>query len=202
MVTLSELVADKQLNPESGNLGNPGVRLAKEEPELVFINKGFPPLSAKTVLKIDKGHYVDFKELLPKMPSWDDNELEDNGIIVVSQSRHVKNHRKPIQDVATWIEAFLTFAAVRNWKHPEQTNDLLAYGTLIVCGARDYKGSGWLSYDFQHHKLAAARGNSHGWSQRDVALWNDTVCKEDLPRPVISGGGGVGDDNRSATRKA
>ena len=96
---------------------------------------------------------------------------------MVTESRHLKSQKKSIQDAATWTEAFLTFATIRNKKHPSHTNDLLAYGAMIVRGAKEYKGSGWLSCDFQYRRLAAARGNLGNWGQRDVALWNDTVCK-------------------------
>ena len=127
------------------------------------------------VTKIEKIEYVDFTELLPKKPSMDDpsiSELADEGIIVVMQ---VRSQKKPIQDVATWMEAFLTFVTIRNRKNPTFTNDLLAYGALIMRGSRDYKGPGWLSYDFQYQRLAAARQNHGDWEKRDMALWNDGV---------------------------
>ena len=49
---------------------------------------------------------------------------------------------------------------------------------MTVCGAKEYRGSGWLSYDFQYHRLAVARGNLGNWGQKDVSLWNNTVCKQ------------------------
>ena len=107
------------------------------------------------------------------------SELADEEIIVVTQARQVRSQKKPIQDVVTWMEAFLTFVTIRNRKHPTFTNDLLAYG---VRGARDYKGPGWLPYDFQYQRLAAAHQSHGDWGKKDVALWNDTVCKpQDSP---------------------
>ena len=32
----------------------------------------------------------------------------------------------------------MIFIAVRSMKYPEQTSDLLAYGTIILKGAREY----------------------------------------------------------------
>ena len=89
----------------------------------------------------------------------------------------MKGQRKSIKDISSWIEAFLAFAAIRNRKHPTPTNDLLAYGALVARGAHDYKGLGWLSYDFQFRRLAIAQGNLGNWGQKDVSLWNETVCK-------------------------
>ena len=96
---------------------------------------------------------------------------------MVMENRHIKGQRKSIKDISSWIEAFLAIAAIRNRKHPTHTNDLLAYGALVARGAYDYKGLGWLSYDFQFRRLATARGNLGNWGQKDVSLWNETVCK-------------------------
>ena len=124
--------------------------------------------------KIEKGEYVDFADLIPKKPGSEEPsfvELVKEGIIVVTDSRHLKAcQRKTIQDVATWMEAFLTFATICNKKFPEHTNDLLAYKALIVKGAKDYKGSGWLSYDYQYRRLAVARGNLGDWGEKGYLL--------------------------------
>ena len=58
----------------------------------------------------------------------------------------------------SWMQVFLTFAAVCNRKLPKHTNDLLAYGAIIVKDVKEYKGQGWLSYDFQF----AAKGKIDG----------------------------------------
>ena len=175
-VTLSRLLADK------GPVKTGGEAPERPPDELTFITDGLPPIPTKVVQKIEKGEYVDFTDLLPKKPSTEEptiSELAEEGIVVVTQSRHMKGQKKPIQDIATWVEAFLTFATVRNRKYPAHTNDLLAYGALVVRGARDYKGPGWLSYDFQYRRLAAARGNFGDWGKKDVSLWSDTVCKQE-----------------------
>lgn len=132
--------------------------------------------------KIERGEYIDFRDLLPQKPNMDESsltELEDRGIIVVAASKQVKPKRKQIQNLATWMETFLTFVAIRSRKAPEEACDLLAYGALIAKGARDYKGAGWLSYDFQIKCVAVARGKVSQWAVKDVSLWNETVAKHD-----------------------
>lgn len=173
--------------------------------DLTFINEGFPPIPTKVVKRIERGEYVDFGELLPKNPGSDEPSFADlakEGIIVVTDSRHIKGQRKTIQDVATWVEAFLTFATVRNRKHPAHTNDLMAYGALIVKGARDYKGSGWLSYDYQYRRLAAARGNLGDWGKKDICLWNDVMCKPTLPETPRSSSESLVDATKGSKRKS
>lgn len=132
-------------------------------------------------------------------------ELAKEGIIVVTDSRHLKGQRKTTQDVATWMEAFLTFATIRNKKFPEHTNDLLAYGALIVKGARDYKGWGWLSYDYQYRWLAAARGNLGDWGRKDICLWNDALCKPsppETPKHSPSSSDSMAEPTKSSKRKS
>ena len=195
-VTLSDRLADEGLVPSGSK--------EKSADELTFINEGFPPIATKIVRKIEKGEYVDFVDLLPKKPGTEEPsyaELAKEGIIVVTESRHIKGQRKGIPDIGSWMEAFLLYATVRNRKHPEHTNDLLAYGALIVKGAREYKGLGWLAYDFQFRRLAAARGNLGNWGVKDVSLWSDTVCRQsagEQPRsPSMSS-----DTNDKGKRKA
>ena len=202
-VSLAQLLTDR--DKSVSKVGDP---TEKSSDELTFISEGLPPILTKVVKKIEKGEYVDFADLLPKKPGIDDqpySDLAKDGIIVVTESRHLKSQKKVIQDVATWMEAFLTFATIRNRTHPTHTNDLLAYGALIVRGARDYKGSGWLSYDFQYRRLAAARGNCGNWGHRDVSLWNDTVCKPanlETPRYLPPSNDGPPDESRGPKRKS
>ena len=84
------------------------------------------------------------------------------------------------------------------WKHschlqpsetaPNQPTPMTCWHVELNCsGCRDYKGSGWLLYDFQYRWLAAARGNCGSWGHRDVSLLNDTVCKPaNLETPMYS----------------
>ena len=175
---LARILADKERAKQDTAKMND---MDKGSDELTFICEGFPPIPTKIVKKIEQGEYVDFVDLLPRKPGAEEqsySELAKEGIIVVTESRHLRTQKKTIQDAATWTEAFLTFATIRNRAYPAHTNDLLAYGAMIVRGAKEYRGSGWLSYDFQYHRLAVARGNLGNWGQKDVSLWNDTVCKQ------------------------
>lgn len=78
-----------------------------------FRKRGIP---TKTVQKIEKGEYVDFRDLLTNNPSMDESpltELAENGVIVVTQSRQLRHQKKPIQDLATWIEAFIVCSSAK-----------------------------------------------------------------------------------------
>lgn len=101
---------------------------------------------------------------------------------MVTQTKQLLAKKKPIQDIASWME---TYVAIRNKKSPELTIDLLAYGAVITQEPRDYK-VGWLTYDFQFRRLAAARKTgSIKWSSRDIALWNYAVCRPALSTPPL-----------------
>uniref|UniRef100_A0A1X7V4R4 C3H1-type domain-containing protein n=1 Tax=Amphimedon queenslandica TaxID=400682 RepID=A0A1X7V4R4_AMPQE len=166
---MAERDSAKKVTAASGSGG-------KGPEELLFISEDIPPIPSKVVQKIEKGEYVDLVDLLLKKSGWEEpsiSELSQEGIIVVTQSKQLNCQKKAIQDVATWFEAFVTFATIRNRKYPTYASDLLA---LVVRGARDYKGSGWLSYNFQYRWLAAACGNLGDWGIKDVSPWNETVC--------------------------
>ena len=159
--------------------------MAKEK-KRVFIGEGLPPITAKAVEKIERGDYVDFRDLLPSPEDTTLTDLEEQGIVVVSSTKQVRPRKKQIQDLATWMEAFLVFVAVKTQKKPQLMVDLMAYGALIARGARDYRGSGWLSYDFQFRRLAAARGSATKWGEKDVSLWEETVSRSEWPTTNVT----------------
>ena len=200
-VTLTDIMKDNT-SASGGKDIVPAIETAQDS-ELVFINEGLPPIPSKTRLKIEKGDYVDFRELLPQKPSVDDSALtewEENGIVVLTSSKQVRPKKKPIQDISSWFEAFMVFAAIRIRKHPDSASDLMAYGALIARSARDYRGSGWITYDFQFRRLAAARGKPANWGIKDVSLWNETVCKADLPSGSL-GTPGSSEEKRGTKRQ-
>ena len=72
--------------------------------ELVFITEGLPPVPTKVVKKIEKGEFVDFVDLLPKKPGLEEPSYADlakEGIIVVTEGRHLKGQKKSIKDLSS-----------------------------------------------------------------------------------------------------
>ena len=126
---------------------------------LVFITDGLPPIPKKIVAKILNGEYVDLAELLPRKPLW---RIMPSLKLLKEWSYQRKPNRKVskrvIQDIPLWMEAFMIFVAVQSIKYPEQTSDLLAYGTIILKGAREYQGQGWLPMIFSFAVWLLLRG--------------------------------------------
>lgn len=186
----------------TGYSGAGGPMPKTEESELVWVGEGFPPVPAKVVARIEKGDYVDLKDLLQQKPSMDESnlsDLEEQGIVVVTAGKQWRSQKRQIRDLATWVEAFMTYVAIRARKSPELVGDLLAYSSLIARGARDYRGNGWLVYDFQFRRLAAACGSVTKWSVKDVSLWNETVGRQEVPMPTPSH---THEDKKPLKRKA
>lgn len=75
-------------------------------------HRGFPT-GSKVVKKIEKGEFIGFTDLLPKKLGGEEQsyiELAKEGIIVVTELRHLRSQKKYIQDVSTLAEAFLTYS--------------------------------------------------------------------------------------------
>ena len=157
-MSLSELSSGLKVADQIQSGTSSGAKDGALEPELLLINEGFSPILAKIIQEVEKGEYVDLKELPPQKPVMEDNTLVEleNGVVVPASAKQARSQKKPIQDLATWVQAFMAFLAIRNRKFPEAMNDLLAYRALIT---RDYQGLGWLSYNFQFRRLAATRGS-------------------------------------------
>ena len=58
-----------------------------------------------------------------------------------------KKRREQIHSPQQWTECFNTFVAVVISKEPQRAADLLAYASLIVHYARQFKGAQWQVYD-------------------------------------------------------
>ena len=197
-VSVDEILA--RLSGSGGEEVPPAEKEVKQK-GLAFVGEGFPPIPANLVLAIGRGEYVDLAELLPQSPSYEEQytEVAEN-VVVVSQSKHIKK-KKVIKDIETWIQAFCTFIAVRCKKDPEHTPDLLAYAASIVKGAKDFGGTGWLSYDYQYRRLAAAKNSVSGWGQKDVVLWNEVFLKPGSSASLSGSNEPELGDRRPVTRK-
>uniref|UniRef100_A0A1X7VIM1 C3H1-type domain-containing protein n=1 Tax=Amphimedon queenslandica TaxID=400682 RepID=A0A1X7VIM1_AMPQE len=163
-----------------------------EESELVWVGEGFPPVPAKVVSRIEKGDYVDLKDLLQQKPSMDESnlsDLEEQGIVVVTAGKHLRSQIKQMRDLATWIEAFMTYVAIRAKKSPELVGIYWPIAVSLLVG------QGTIMF----RRLAAARGSVTKWSMKDVSLWNETVGRQEVPTPTPSH---TQEDKKPLKRKA
>ena len=58
---------------------------------------------------------------------------------------------------------------------PSRTQDLLAYLATIVHAARQYKGSGWQTYD-TIFRQQAANDSTRKWADVNTSLWTTVFC--------------------------
>ena len=116
------------------------------------------------VQKILKGYYVDMAELLPEKLSH----------VQEPQSSQSSDSKKPkckqVGDILQWVECFNAYTGVVLAQNPSRASDLLSYSSLIVHAARKYRGEGWVQYDVNFRRRAAAFPLTR-WAEINPTLW-------------------------------
>ena len=158
--------------PESGGSTDPP---AKSDVSSFSLGEGLPPVPAKLVAKILKGDYIDMAELLR-----DNMEAERRR----PRAQHAESagpsgggNRREVPDLFSWIQCFGMYAAVVTSRHPEKTQQLFAYQTMIVREARRCGGKGWLAYDSMFRQQASL-APACDWSKLNNSLYSVTFMAQ------------------------
>lgn len=115
----------------------------KEVEEPFILSEALPVVPAKLVQRILWAEYVGMAELLK-----DNMELERRRLLgegMASQTHFTT--RREIPDILSWLQCFSLYAAIVGSKHPEKTQELLAYQAFMIGETRRCGGHGWLLYD-------------------------------------------------------
>uniref|UniRef100_A0A1X7UUI3 CCHC-type domain-containing protein n=1 Tax=Amphimedon queenslandica TaxID=400682 RepID=A0A1X7UUI3_AMPQE len=133
------------------------------------ISSALPPIPARAVEKIEKGVFIDFRELLhDNMALF--NTLQE---LELSANSSVQKMRD-ISDPLSWAYCFLSFVAVS--VKDKHTRDLMAYGQVIIQMARSHGGLGWVNYDKRFCQQMAA-GMPLQWAEVNPSLMAATVLR-------------------------
>uniref|UniRef100_A0A1X7TCH6 Cleavage and polyadenylation specificity factor subunit 4 n=1 Tax=Amphimedon queenslandica TaxID=400682 RepID=A0A1X7TCH6_AMPQE len=131
------------------------------------ISSALPPIPARAVEKIEKGIFIDFRELLHDNVALF-NTLQELG----SPTNTSVQKMRDISDPLSWAYCFLSFVAVS--VKDKHTRDLMAYGQVIIQMSRSHGGLGWISYDRRFRQQMAA-GMALQWAEVNSSLMAATV---------------------------
>ena len=146
---------------------------------------GFTPVPAKTVSQMLAGKFIDLGDLLSaniteKEP---ESQVYFGGQLVVTPS--AKKHRRKIDDIVSWSEAFSIFTLILTSYFPHRWKDLTCYKLLILQTHRHFSGRVWRAYDLAFRQHAAAT-KLVDWSSMNSELFNFHAAGASL-RPGASG---------------
>ena len=146
---------------------------------------GFTPVPAKTVSQILAGKFIDLGDLLSaniteKEP---ESQVYFGSHLVVTPS--AKKHRRKIDDIVSWSEAFSIFMLILTSYFPHRWKDLTCYKLLILQTQRHFSGRVWCAYDLAFRQHAAAT-KLVDWSSMNSELFNFHAAGASL-RPSASG---------------
>ena len=142
-----------------------------------FLGLPVPVLSANKELglgvpnnirdKIAQGQYVDLASMLPSTSC-----MHDRGrpmVTLEGQLTMAPANNKAIQNIEEWFDAFLTFASIFLSHHPDQTQAILKYLSIICMAAKRHVGLGWLSYN-SHFRMRVVDSRA-AYNAIDQEFW-------------------------------
>ena len=132
----------------------PALPLASPTTQPLLLSPSFTPLPVRLVERIQRGEFVEMRELLT------DNiallrqleEVQPN-TAVFHQSPGTHPRLRDISSILTWVYCFLAYCMVRT--DDQFVRGLLTYDRLGLREARRYGGSGWIEYDHIFRQQAA-----------------------------------------------
>lgn len=118
--------------------------------------------------KIVLGEYIDFGQLLGN----NSNRQGPEFLTLVGGHIHVqsKGASTKITSIEQWTDAFLIYASIYAYVHPEAFQGLLKYLSNIRLGASRTNSMGWKLYDEQF-RCKKAMDHSLDWGVIDQELW-------------------------------
>ena len=135
------------------------------------VGPGFSPIPAKIVTQIVSGKFVGLDKLLSTKIVLMESKAQvlfDGHLVLTSGP---KKFKRPIEDIASWVEVFSTFTLVLTSYFPHRWKDLCQYQLLILQTHSQFAGRAWLSYNGASRQHAAAT-NLVGWSSINIQLFN------------------------------
>ena len=132
-------------------------------------------LSQALVNKIINSEYIEFASLLQNNSVTSNSDSSSGLSLTFESGRFIWSGSKsrPVPNIYTWSDAFLTFSAIFLGAHPSRTQELLKYGNIVRTAHARHGGYGWRDYDVQF-RLTQMRYPNRAWGFIDQELW--TLC--------------------------
>eukprot|EP00118_Oscarella_pearsei_P015172 m.134838 g.134838 ORF g.134838 m.134838 type:complete len:404 (+) comp38153_c0_seq5:512-1723(+) len=137
------------------------------------IGKGFV-VPARLVARIQKGEYIDMKELLP-----DNVDLLRQEASISTDGKvtdAARNSLRKVQSIVTWARCFVSYAVVRAAANPASYPDLMLYLRMMLEEASRCGGEGWKHYDILFRKWVAKSPSTALWPHTDPEIYGKTFA--------------------------
>ena len=87
-----------------------------------------------------------------------------------SSTAQASQSRREVPDILSWVQYFGIYTAIVLQAHPEQSQQLLAYQTMLLHEARRCGGAGWQTYDTMFRQQVANTPTAD-WSKLNSSLY-------------------------------
>ena len=141
--------------------------------EHVLVARGIPTTPKNLLLRIRRGEYVDFPELLPAVNTADNSSAlggQTTRFSLIPGYEVVRSQRRTIATITDWMQAFLVYMAAVVSADPSMTVELLAYALTVIRDSQNFDGLHWRAYN-THFRINAAASGNRSWSTLDTDLY-------------------------------
>ena len=154
--------------------------------------------------KIQRGEYVDFNKLLPKVSSSDDQRMElvnkgGQSFFVPVSDRESSS----ITNFSKWEQAFRIFMNVFTQEHPDRATELIQYNHVIFTAASSYSWENVSIYD-KEFRIHMSRYPNRSWAailQQAWTLYLKDRVKHDNQKFNNNGNGNGNKRKRDACKR-
>ena len=134
----------------------------------VLVANGIPTIPKNLLLRIRRGEYVDFADLLPAVNPADQSSALRFSLLPGYEV--VRRRRHNISTISEWMQAFIVYAAAVVSADPSMALEMLAYALTVILASQHFDGLHWRAYDTHYCINVAASGN-RSWSNLDTDLY-------------------------------
>ena len=149
----------------------------------VLVANGIPTIPKNLLLRIRRGEYVDFADLLPAVNPADQSSALRFSLLPGYEV--VRRRRHNISTISEWMQAFIVYAAAVVSADPSMALEMLAYALTVILASQHFDGLHWRAYDTHYCINVAASGN-RSWSNLDTDLYTPFFTGRENPVALCS----------------
>ena len=90
--------------------------------------------------------------------------------MVVVPAADLVRSRRILPDLATWMQCYAIYVAVKGVHHPDNVPELMAYQAITAKASRKFKWPSWVIYD-QNFRQEAASSACQLWAKVEPSLY-------------------------------
>ena len=148
---------------------------ASQKSTRVWLGEGLGSIPKRVHARMVKWEYVDMQDFRPRSASDQSFVDADTEKLVVLPGFEVSQpHKKPVNNVITWVQCFGRYTVAMAQHHPDCTVGFMSHMLTVLKAFNEAEHPAWRDYYEAFREKMASTGKK-SWSGMDVTLYQE-VC--------------------------